>query len=270
MPASDLPVCCLRYSLSSGWVRSPARVIGESGVTLFVNGESWLTFACTPTDLEALAVGFLFNEGLLKDRSEIAAVDVCQSGTVVDVWLNQVVERPRTWRRTSGCTGGLTADTEEASLPGPLPPSAPLEPAAILTGMEQLLSAQLLYRETRGVHCSALSDGQAIRILTEDIGRHNTLDKLAGKRLLGGDPFTIALLLTTGRVSSEMLQKSARLGAPVVVSRTSPTTQSVELANRLGITLVGYARRGGFQVYSHSQRLTGAPALPLPGTLEAC
>jgi FdhD protein len=121
--------------------------------------------------------------------------------------------------------------------------------------MEQLLRLQDLYRSTGGVHCSAISDGTAILAQAEDIGRHNTLDKLSGMLLfedLRADPL---IILTTGRVSAEMLQKSARLGAAAVVSRTSPTSQSVEMAGRLGIVLAGYARRGEMLVYTHPGRL---------------
>ncbi len=121
--------------------------------------------------------------------------------------------------------------------------------------MEQLVESQELYRETGGVHCSALSDGSKILAQVEDIGRHNTLDKLAGRKLREKINAETLIVLTTGRVSSEMLQKSARMGASVVVSRTSATSQSVALAEQLGITLVGYTRRIGFLTYTHPDRL---------------
>lgn len=254
MQSTDLPVRYQRFNVNSGWEQHDARVIAEKTISLTVNGAVWLKFTCTPTDLEALAVGFLYNEGIFQKREEVIAVDICEQGTNVDVWLSHSVERPDTWQRTSGCTGGLTtlspSPTPHARETGPL-----ISPSVILSGMEQLLQAQELYRETGGVHCSALSDGERIRLRAEDIGRHNTLDKLAGRMLLDGMQFRAAIVLTTGRVSSEMLQKSDRLGAEMVVSRTSPTSQSVELAEALGITLIGYARRNGFLVYTHSERL---------------
>jgi FdhD protein len=289
MSSANVPVRYLRFRPSTGWEPVEARVIAETTTTLHVNGEAWLNFTCTPTDLEALAVGFLFNEGVIQQRVEIVTVDVCQQGENIDVWLNHTVERPTFWQRTSGCTGGVTSagapQQRQESAPAEAAPSEPapegtasrqaapdraasllaeldsasgsekIAPEALLESMEQLLNAQELYREAGGVHCSAISNGKSILVRAEDIGRHNTLDKLAGRILLEGIQARPLVLLTTGRISSEMLQKSARLGAAAVVSRTSPTSRSVALAEELGITLVGYARRNGFLVYTHPGRL---------------
>lgn len=254
MLSADKPIRYDRYSLSSGWETEDAHVITEAAVDLTVNGLHWLSFSCTPTNLDALAVGFLFNEGVIQKREEVVNIDVCRQGCSVDVWLSHAVERPTQWRRTSGCTGGMTT-VENGDLPRPIPLGEPIRPEELLSCMEQLLQAQELYREAGGVHTSAVSDGQTIRMRAEDIGRHNTIDKLAGRMLLEGIHPQPAIVITTGRISSEMLQKSARLGAVAVVSRTSPTSQSVELAERMGITLVGYARRNGFIVYAHAERV---------------
>lgn len=252
-----------RFNITSGWEPVETRVIIETAVSLSVNGNPWLSFTCTPADLNALAVGFLFNEHILQRRDELVSVDVCKQGTQVDVWLTHTVERPTQWQRTSGCTGGHTSvaikQPEPVERLSGVPSGSliPLDPISIIRGMEQLMEAQELYRESGGVHCSAISDGTMIRLQAEDIGRHNTLDKLSGMLLLSDLQVTPAVVLTTGRVSSEMLQKSARMGASIVASRTSPTSQSVKLAEAMGISLIGYARRNGFMVYTHPDRLTG-------------
>jgi FdhD protein len=242
-----------RYS-AQGWQQISTGVIGETDVTLFVNGEEWLTLACTPTNLEALAVGFLYNEGIVRAMADIALVKPCNGGCNLDVWLNKTVERPRHWRRTSGCTGGVTSTQASLARPAATDTHA-FSAESILAAMDQLLEVQALYRETRGVHCSAISDGQSIRYLAEDIGRHNTLDKLAGMLLLKPEILAHRLMLTTGRISAEMLQKSARLEVAVVISRSSPTTLSIEQAQTQGITLIGYARHGQFSVYTHPERV---------------
>jgi FdhD protein len=125
--------------------------------------------------------------------------------------------------------------------------------------INQLFESQQLYRTSGGVHTSALCDGQRIQIVAEDIGRHNTLDKIAGRCLLEGISLPRRILLTTGRISSEMLQKSARLKASIVISRTSPSSLSIELAQKWGITLIGYARRNRFNIYTHPERILVAP-----------
>jgi FdhD protein len=236
------------------WEKVDSGIIVETPVSLTVNGEIWLTFMCTPTDLEALAVGFLFNEGVIESKLEIADVRVCEHGENVDVWLSHAVEKPKEWRRTSGCTGGVTAAEYESPLPIALNGFS-ISPQEINQLINLLFESQDLYRQVGGVHTSALSDGQAVCVKAEDIGRHNSVDKLAGICLLNPIEMSKKILLTTGRVSSEMLQKSARLGAAIVISRTSPSSLSIELADKLGVTLIGYARRDRFSVYAHPERV---------------
>jgi FdhD protein len=232
-----------------------APVIAEAAVTLTVNGEPWLSFLCTPHELEAFAVGFLFNEGVIAARNEIATVEVCGRGDLVDVWLTHPAERPPQWRRTSGCTGGVTASGADPAAYALDGGGLVLRPDEVTSLIARLFEAQQLHRSAGGVHTSALSDGERILVCVEDIGRHNTFDKIAGRCLLEAIAPAHRVLLTTGRVSSEMLQKAARFGAAMVISRTSPTSLSVELAERWGITLIGYARPDRFDIYAHGERI---------------
>ena len=244
-----------RYEFQK-WESHDAETIVETPVSLTVNGEAWITFMCTPVNLEALAVGFLFNEGIIQGMAEVTDARVCEHGDNVDVWLNRAAQQPASWRRTSGCTGGVTAvdllSKPDISFNGGRPK---VPPEAIGHLVEMLFEAQELYRETGGVHTSALSDGEKILLSAEDIGRHNTLDKIAGLCLMDGVWPETRILITTGRISSEMLQKAAKLGAPILISRTSPSSLSIEMAERYGITLIGYARTHRFNVYSNSQRV---------------
>ena len=238
------------------WASHDAETIVESPVSLTVNGEVWLTFMCTPVNLEAMSVGFLYNEGILESMDEVEDVRVCEHGDNVDIWLNRSVEQPQSWRRTSGCTGGVTAVDALARVDVSFNGDQPkVPPEAIGRLVEMLFESQELYRETGGVHTSALSDGEKIVLVAEDIGRHNTLDKIAGLCLMNNTWPETRILITTGRISSEMLQKAARLSAPILISRTSPSSLSIEMAERYGITLIGYARTRRFNVYSNSQRV---------------
>jgi FdhD protein len=250
------------FSYRTGkWEQSHVNVIAEQGVTLTVNNETWLTFMCTPGDLEAMAIGFLYNEEIIQALDEVASVHVCQTGDNIDVWLNHTVQKPEKWTKTSGCSGGKTSiEKNKLGLTHIWPPNGGLLPADKIEDLvSQLSSAQNLYRKTGGVHTSALSDGEKLILVVEDIGRHNTLDKLAGLCLLEHIGMKKRIILTTGRISSEMIQKASRMGALMIISRTSPSTLSVQMAQQMGITLIGYAKRGRFTVYAHPERILTVP-----------
>lgn len=238
------------------WASFNAETIVEVPVSLTVNGQVWLTFMCTPIHLEPMAIGFLYNEGIIQERDEVADVRVCEHGDNIDVWLSHNPRQPKSWRRTSGCTGGVTAVDALARPDISFDAGRPkFQPETVERLVEMLFDSQSLYRETGGVHTSALSDGKRVLLVAEDIGRHNTLDKISGLCLLQDIWPETRILITTGRISSEMLQKAARLGAPILISRTSPSSLSIEMAERYGITLIGYARRHRFNVYSNPQRV---------------
>jgi len=251
---SDLKDISFHQFRSGEFTLVETNLIVEKPVVLFVNGTSWLTFMCTPNYLEGLGVGFLFNEGVIDAVGQIADIHICDNGDIIDIWLNHNVEKPKEWKRTSGCTGGYTA-IDTASINPVISNGSVIESNRIRSLVEKLFDSQELYRKTGGVHTSVLTDGDQVTILAEDVGRHNSLDKIAGRYLLEKVKFSQKLLLTTGRISSDMLQKSARIGAGIVISRTSPTSMSVELAEKWGITLIGYARRDRFNLYSHPERI---------------
>lgn len=231
------------------------RVIDEGLVRIHVNGLELATFMCTPRDLDLLALGFLRAEGIIQARQDVRLVQVCPSRTCVDVWLrNGAIELPSRPILTSGCGGGVTFDDLSQRVP-PVASQRQVEPQQILDGMQQLMAAAILYKETRGVHTSALSDGQRLLATAEDVGRHNTIDKLWGYCLQHDVNPAGQLLLASGRISSEMLNKAAKMGVPVVVTRTSPTSLSVRLAQEWNILLVGYVRNRSFNIYAGAERL---------------
>ena len=239
------------------WVNESTNIITEQPVTLFVNNDPWLTFMCTPIDLEALGVGFLYNEKIIQSLTDIASVKVCSGGDNIDVWLNESVRKPEKWIRTSGCSGGETSIVDNHFITEIINPrnGVMLSPQKIGFLLDQLRKSQDLYKKSGGVHTSALSDGETIILTTEDIGRHNTLDKLSGKCLLNRHNPEKQIILTTGRISSEMVQKTHRLGASIVISQTSPTSLSIQMADEFNITLIGYARRERFVIYAHPERI---------------
>lgn len=246
---------------SDSWEEAQVYIIGEQSITLTVNNEPWLTFMCTPIDLEALAVGFLYNEEIISSIDEIASIRVCPSEENIDIWLNRSIKKPDKWVRTSGCSGGITSVENSTLQKGKVKSQANyVLPAERIGQLIELLGkSQALYHTSGGVHTSALSDGEKIIIVVEDIGRHNTLDKLAGRCIMEHIHPKKSIILSTGRISSEMIQKARRIGATTVISRTSPSSLSVEIAEELGITLIGYARHNRFTIYSCPERILPNP-----------
>lgn len=261
-------------------------VIAETPWILYVNQQELLTLMCTPTRLHCLALGFLRSEGLISSLADVwrlrvftaedrvytyfpdAGIDgeltmrTCEDAVgSIDVRLrNPLAPRPEKRILTSGCGGGLTFD-DLAGDREPLRSSLLVSAADVCAMMSHLQAAAQLYNESRGVHTSGLYDGAdgSLLVLAEDVGRHNTLDKIRGECLLANIPTEGRLLFTSGRVSTEMIGKAYKMGVPLVASRTSPTATSVRLARQWGITLVGYVRTSRLRVYAGHERLDFAP-----------
>ncbi len=250
-----------RYSHWANGAFTPVEgvIIAEGLVRLHINGQEWAALMCTPHELELLALGLLRSEGIIRQRSDVRLIQPCPSLTCVDVWLRDAAAPLPTGRPilTSGCGGGLTFD-DLSSRVAPLASSLQIEPAQVLTAMQQLMAAATLYHSTRGVHTSALSDGQRLVAVAEDVGRHNTIDRLWGYCLQHDVDPRDHLLLATGRISSEMLNKAAKMGVPVVISHTSPTSLSVRLAEEWRISLIGYVRGSNFNCYANAWRILSA------------
>jgi FdhD protein len=249
-------VVCDRFS-DEGWARTSVHVPVEARLTVYVNLQELVTIQCTPAKLNFLVLGFLYAEGIVSGVSDVLSMRVCEDDNTADVRLsNPDYELPTQRTLTSGCGGGASFETEGQKVDSDFS----VTPKNVLHLMKQLLQEQMeLYQVSGGLHASALADSKSLLVVAEDIGRHNTLDKIQGECLMRGLPTRDRLLLSTGRVSSEMLLKAARMQAPVVVSRHSPTGTAVSLARELGIALVGYARGNRLSVYSHPVRLGRPP-----------
>src|SRR5438132_13919131 len=226
-----------------------AEVVREQPLTIHVNGEKFLTLLCSPTMLEALVIGYLWMEKVIGSMEEIARVVVSPVDGRADAPLTHPGRLPTGRILTSGCGGGITFRIDHRLFPR-LHSSLRVRPAALADGMKQLFQAATEYQRSRGIHGAALSDGTRLLVVAEDVGRHNAVDKVKGQALLEGVPTTDRILLSTGRVSSEMLLKAARMGVPIVASRTSPTEMAVALAEQLNVTVCGYVRADTFNIYA--------------------
>ena len=253
------------YHIYDGeWQAVEAEVIEEGFLTIFVNGQELAALMCTPRDPVQLALGFLANEGFIESFQEVEISHTCQGGGCVDIWLSHPISgEPRRKIITSGCGGGLTFADLAAYQP-PVQAERRIRPDKLADLITELQNRDSLYARARGVHTSGLSDGERLLMTAEDIGRHNTIDRLHGECLRRGIDSRGLILLATGRISSEMIHKAARMGCPIVASRTSPTSLSVGLAREWNITLCGYVRRNRMNVYAHPERLMP----PEPSSME--
>ncbi|MFC1964326.1 formate dehydrogenase accessory sulfurtransferase FdhD [Chloroflexota bacterium] len=245
----DIP--CRLFSGES-WLEETATLPSEMSLTIFINNVEAVTILCTPAKLNCLVIGFLYSEGVINSVRDIASMRICDEEPIADVQLldkDYTVPAHRTL--TSGCGGGMSFAPGGQRVESKLS----VAPREILTLMRHLHQQQNLFRQSGGLHASALCDRKQILIANEDIGRHNTLDKILGECLLREIPTADRILLTTGRVSSEMMAKAAKMQVPVVVSRSAPTERAVALGREMNITLVGYARENRLSVFTGIERL---------------
>lgn len=244
-------------------------VVIESARPLIVNGQHWLTVLCTPTKLDYFVLGFLYNEGLITGLDDLLDLQIDQvlakypqSDAVIRVELqDRDLRLPQRRTLTSGCGGGITF-VDLAAAREPVHSSLRVTAKQVSDLMARLmLTVADDHRRIGGFHTAGLSDGHQLLVTATDIGRHNTLDKVAGECLTRNISMSEAILLTTGRISVEMLGKAARMQVPVVVTLNSPTHLAVELAREWNITLIGYTRGPKMHVYAGWQRLCVASSV---------
>ncbi len=236
------------------------QVASEIGFSLNVNEKQVVTLLCTPSELDAMAVGFLLSEGILKNRESLLDVQVDEKTYTVSVTLKDLPDNiDAIFNKktiTSGCGQGITY-TDAESLKS-LPPNRSMlqvSPEKIRGILREFRTISDLFTKTGGVHSAALVDKETIILFSEDIGRHNAVDKLLGKAFLAGIRTDDKILLSSGRISGEIMTKVIRNRIPILISRTAPTCMSITYAEDHGVTLIGFARGNRMNVYTHPQRI---------------
>jgi FdhD protein len=234
----------------------------EMPVALVYNGSTMAVLMATPADLPDLAIGFSLTEGIVRDAGEIEHVESVShdAGIELRMWLSQDRNDRLTARRRRlvGPTGCGLCGIE--SLADASPPVAPvahavsLLPRQISAAVQQLSDAQELNRATRATHAAGFySPADGLMLLREDVGRHNALDKLAGALAAKGIEGRTGAVVMTSRVSIELVQKTAAIGAGWLIAVSAPTALAVRAAAACGITIVGIARGTDFQIFSHAE-----------------
>lgn len=241
------------HYVNGSWTSVSIHVPCEVEFTIYVNRQALVTILCTPNKLDYLTYGYLYAEGIITGSGDVASIRVSPEEALADVVLNNPGFIPPTLKKL-GCSGSSVFKTQ-----GPygqkINSHLTVAPEQVLAMMQEFLEQMGLYRISGGVHTSALTDTANLLVVAEDIGRHNTLNKIQGECILKGISTRDKMLLITGRISSEMLLKAAKMEVPIVVSRHAPTKNAILLAEDLGIALVGQVKEDRLAVFTHQERL---------------
>ena len=213
-------------------------VVREFPLTITLNNKEVATLPCSPQNLKYLAAGFLASEGLINSHDDVTSITIDRKKGTVRVKTKKNTPTPRTQAKK------VDSDIEI---------SAP----QVFALIDDFVRRSEIFKATGGVHSAALADSEKILVFSEDIGRHNAIDKVFGECLLKDITTAGRLLITSGRVSSEIMLKVARRNVPLLISRAAPTNLGVRLAQKLGVTLVGFARDKKMNLYANERRIKG-------------
>ena len=235
-------------------------VVNEARIEVDVNdGQYRLAMLCLPCDLEALAVGFLLGEGALRRREDLAAVEVADAGNRVrvrgDFDADALEAMARRWTWGTGCGGGGTGRDLDGRAYAAVGEGVAIGADRLIELAKAFAERGSLWRRTGGVHACALAGAEGIVLFSEDVGRHNAFDKIVGRALMEGIAVADKLVLTTGRLSAEIVSKAVACRVPMLASRSAVTGLGVKLARRFGVTLVGFVRGRRLNVYTGHQRV---------------
>ncbi len=231
------------------------QVVEEYPLRLRVNGRDLATLICSPHQLNFLLVGFLRLQNFINDLDDINSMGICHDFGLADLRVKGELPEQLQPTLTSGCGTGISFNLPQSCLHPPRQTEQSFRSDDLFCVMQELQERAEHYRSHGGIHSSAIGDAGKLLLYAEDIGRHNTLDRLAGEALFKQIDLRDKLLVTSGRVSTEMVAKAARLGIGLIASRTSPTDKAIELCEQAGITLVGYLRGNSMEIYSHPLQL---------------
>ena len=248
-----------------GRLSEGARAIPEeTAIALTYNGGTYAVMMATPQNLRDFAVGFSLSEGVVLSAEDIESFEIVEldDGIELRMWLAQsradrLSERRRHIAGPTGCgLCGIDSIAEAVRPAAIVAPGQSFSSREIMTAMQDIPPLQTINIETRAVHAAAFwTPARGIVALREDVGRHNALDKLAGALAQDKTSTNEGIVLLTSRVSVEMVQKTAAMGAPVMVAVSAPTALAVRMADAAGITLAAIARADGFEIFTHPNRI---------------
>lgn len=236
-------------------------LVVENPFTIFIDDKEIITLLCTPKSLEELSIGFIISEGFIDSLDDIENISLDEKASIVYIDLKRkksFAEKFQGKRTiTSGCGKGtvfynVLDSFKSKKIKNPLEINIEI----IKKNMRDFNKRSELFLQTGGVHSCGLYDGEKMIVFEEDIGRHNALDKIIGKALKGNIDFKDKMIFTSGRISSEILIKTAKREISTIVSRSAPTSLAIDMAKELGINLIGFVRGEKLNIYSNIPSLT--------------
>jgi FdhD protein len=248
-----------------GLSRGARMIPEETAIALTYNGGTYAVMMGTPQNLRDFAVGFSLSEGIVQSSDDICSLDIVDldDGIELRMWLkpskaDRLSERRRHIAGPTGCgICGIDSIAEAVRPAAVVAQGRSFSPQQITAAMQGIPPLQAINIETRAVHAAAFwTPARGIVALREDVGRHNALDKLAGALAQEKISASEGMVLLTSRVSVEMVQKTAAMGAPLMVAVSAPTALAVRMADASGITLAAIARADGFEIFTHPHRIT--------------
>jgi len=250
-----------RYS-NGHFVNKEDQIVVEHPVTIKINDREFATIVCSPEYIEDMAVGFLASEGVIPNYEDIKAISVQEEMGIVHIKTDRMYpfyEKLLNKRYITSCCGmsrqGFVFANDALTAKKMTQIHVSLTPKECFSLMEQMEQSADMFRQTGGVHNAALCTPTDIILSRMDIGRHNALDKIYGHCLKLKIPVRDKVIVFSGRISSEILLKVAKIGCEVVLSKSAPTELALTLAEELGITTVGFIRKNTFNLYTHPERI---------------
>lgn len=236
-------------------------VVCEYSLTIYINKKNLITFLCTPRDMDYLIFGFLLAEGIVNKKSDIKSINIDTEEGLAFIELDKSVyeqyylQQERNSSKTKASSGASITNNIYSNI-SYKPRSLELNHSRVISLMNDFMRRSEVFEKTGGVHSAALCDRDKILIFHEDIGRHNALDKVIGQAFSEDLDLTDKIVLTSGRISSEMVMKALKRGIPVFISHSAPMDLALEIGDNFGMTLIGFARGNRFNIYTGEKRIT--------------
>lgn len=257
------PINILRID-KEGRSSEQRHLVEERPLRLVVNGRDLATLVASPHQLTFLVAGFFRLQGFVTALDDFLVLGVCADQGVANIRLRNELPVELRPTLTSGCGTGISFNLPD-SCSRPLVANGSIAPETVFNLMRQMFQRAERYALHGGCHSAAVGDDSGLLLHAEDLGRHNTLDRIAGEALFRSLDLSGKILVTSGRISTEMVAKAARLGLVAIASRTSPTDLAVEMAEAAGIALLGYVRGHSCQVFSQQQLLASPGRTKIAG-----